>query len=96
MLEEIIVTARRVEENLQETPIALTVLTARDLEQRQIFSTEDLDQVAPNLQFTNDTTLAGNNSSSVIFIRGIGQTDPTSSVDPGSAYTSTMSTWASR
>ncbi len=83
MLEEIVVTARRVEENLQDTPIAITVLTAAELEQRQIFSTEDLDQVTPNLQFTNDTTLAGNNSSSVIFIRGIGQTDPTSSVDPG-------------
>jgi iron complex outermembrane receptor protein len=83
MLEEIIVTARRVEENLQDTPIAITVLTAAELEQRQIFSTEDLDQVTPNLQFTNDTALAGNNSSSTIFIRGIGQTDPTSSVDPG-------------
>ena len=29
------------------------------------------------------TTLAGNNASSVVFIRGIGQVDPTSSVDPG-------------
>jgi iron complex outermembrane receptor protein len=39
--------------------------------------------VTPNLQFTNDTTLAGNNNSSNIFIRGVGQTDPTSTVDPG-------------
>ncbi|HSG63921.1 MAG TPA: TonB-dependent receptor plug domain-containing protein, partial [Gammaproteobacteria bacterium] len=83
MLEEIIVTARRVEENLQDTPISITAITGAQLEQRQVFSTEDLDQVTPNLQFTNDTTLAGNNSSSVIFIRGIGQTDPTASVDPG-------------
>jgi len=83
MLEEIIVTARRVEENLQDTPISVTVVTGTELAQRQVFSTEDLDQVTPNLQFTNDTALAGNNSSSTIFIRGIGQTDPTSSVDPG-------------
>ncbi|HEX9877393.1 MAG TPA: TonB-dependent receptor [Gammaproteobacteria bacterium] len=82
-LEEIIVTARRIEENLQDTPISITAITATELEQRQVFSTEDLDRVTPNLQFTNDTTLAGNNSSSVIFIRGIGQTDPTSTVDPG-------------
>jgi iron complex outermembrane receptor protein len=82
-LEEIIVTARRVEENLQDTPISITAITGTELELRQVFSTEDLDQVTPNLQFTNDTTLAGNNSSSVIFIRGIGQTDPTSTVDPG-------------
>lgn len=82
-LEEIIVTARKVEENLQETPIAITAFTGSALEDRQIFSTDMLDQVVPNLQFANNAPLAGNNSSSQIFIRGIGQTDPTSTVDPG-------------
>ena len=42
-----------------------------------------LDQLVPNLQFANNAPLAGNNSSSQVFIRGIGQTDPTSTVDPG-------------
>jgi len=84
-LEEIIVTARRIEERLQDTPISVSVFTAENLEQRMIGSTEDLDQITPNLQFTNDTTLAGNNNSSNIFIRGVGQTDPTSTVDPGVA-----------
>jgi iron complex outermembrane receptor protein len=42
-----------------------------------------LTQVVPNLSFTNDTALAGNNLSPTIFIRGIGQTDPTASADPG-------------
>ena len=82
-LEEIIVTARKVEENLQETPIAITALTGGALEDRQVFSTDVLDQVVPNLQFANNAPLAGNNSSSQVFIRGIGQTDPTSTVDPG-------------
>lgn len=82
-LEEIIVTARKVQENLQDTPIAITALTGAALEDRQIFSTDTLDQVVPNLQFANNAPLAGNNSSSQIFIRGIGQTDPTSTVDPG-------------
>jgi iron complex outermembrane recepter protein len=82
-LEEIIVTARKVAENLQETPIAITAFTGSALEDRQIFSTDVLDQVVPNLQFANNAPLAGNNSSSQIFIRGIGQTDPTSTVDPG-------------
>jgi iron complex outermembrane receptor protein len=72
-LEEVIVTARRVEERLQDTPISITVLS----------EDEDLDQVVPNLQFANNAPLAGNNASSQIFIRGIGQTDPTSTVDPG-------------
>ncbi len=82
-LEEITVTARRVSENLQDTPIAVTAITGAALEDRQIFRTELLDQVVPNLQFANNAPLAGNNASSAVFIRGIGQTDPTSTVDPG-------------
>ncbi len=82
-LGEIIVTARRVSENLQDTPVAVTVITGDALEQKQIFRTDFLDQVVPNLQFANNAPLAGNNSSSAVFIRGIGQTDPTSTVDPG-------------
>jgi iron complex outermembrane receptor protein len=82
-LEEITVTARRVRENLQDTPIAVTAFTGALLEDRQIFKTDKLDQVVPNLQFSNNAQLAGNNSSSQVFIRGIGQSDPTSTVDPG-------------
>lgn len=82
-LEEIIVTARKVQENLQETPIAITAISGAALEDRQVFATDMLDQVVPNLQFANNAPLAGNNSSSQVFIRGIGQTDPTSTVDPG-------------
>src|SRR6188768_346398 len=82
-LEEITVTARKVSENLQETPIAITALSGSELEDRQIFNTNVLDQVVPNLQFGDNAALAGNNHSSQVFIRGIGQTDPTSTVDPG-------------
>lgn len=82
-LEEIVVTARRVEERLQDTPIAITALSGDALEDRQVFATDRLTQVVPNLQFANNAPLAGNNSSSQVFIRGIGQTDPTSTVDPG-------------
>jgi len=82
-LEEITVTARRVEENLQDTPISITAINGNALEERQVFRTDTLDQLVPNLQFANNAPLAGNNASSAIFIRGIGQTDPTSTVDPG-------------
>jgi len=82
-LEEITVTARKVEEDLQKTPISITAISGAALEERQIFRTDVLDQVVPNLQFANNAALAGNNSSSQVFIRGIGQTDPTSTVDPG-------------
>jgi iron complex outermembrane receptor protein len=82
-LEEIIVTARKFAENLQETPISITALSGDALDDRQVFNTDMLDQVVPNLQFANNAPLAGNNNSSQVFIRGIGQTDPTSTVDPG-------------
>jgi iron complex outermembrane receptor protein len=82
-LEEIIVTARKVQENQQDTPIAITAFTGEALNDRQVFNTTKLTQVVPNLQFGNNAPLAGNNSSSQVFIRGIGQTDPTSTVDPG-------------
>jgi len=82
-LEEIVVTARKREESLQETPIAISAFTAASLERQQIFSTEDLDQVAPNLQFAAYGPLTGNNSAAQVFIRGIGQTDGSSGVDPG-------------
>lgn len=79
----ITVTARRREENLQDAPVSVTAFTGDMLEEAQIFSTDDIDQVTPNLQFANNAPLAGNNASSQIFIRGIGQTDPTATVDPG-------------
>lgn len=80
---EIIITARRRQESLQDTPVAVTVFTGDSLERQQIVGTTELDQVAPNLQFATYGTLTGNNSAAQVFIRGIGQTDATPAVDPG-------------
>ncbi|HLT90821.1 MAG TPA: TonB-dependent receptor [Woeseiaceae bacterium] len=82
-LEEIVVTARRREESLQNVPVAVTALTAEALERRQIRTTTDLDRVTPSMQFTSYGQLSGNNSAAVVFIRGVGQLDPTPAVDPG-------------
>ncbi len=82
-LDAIVVTARRREESLQDTPVAVTALSADALERQQIVATTDLDKVAPNLQFHSYGTLTGNNSAAQVFIRGIGQTDATPAVDPG-------------
>jgi iron complex outermembrane receptor protein len=82
-IQEVIVTARKVRENQQDTPVAITAFNGDALENRQTFQTDKLTQVVPNLQFGTNAPLAGNNASSQVFIRGIGQTDPTSTVDPG-------------
>ena len=82
-LETIFVTARRREESLQDTPVAVTALTGDALERQLVVGTTDLDKVVPNLQFHSYGTLTGNNSAAQVFIRGIGQTDATPAVDPG-------------
>ena len=82
-LEEIVVTARRRAEDLQDVPVAVTALSAEALERRQILTTTDLDRVTPSMQFTSYGQLSGNNSAAVVFIRGVGQLDPTPAVDPG-------------
>jgi iron complex outermembrane receptor protein len=48
-LEEVIVTARRVEENLQRVPVTISVLPAEALESRGDFSIWDLEQTVPGL-----------------------------------------------
>ncbi len=83
LLEEVLVTARRRSEKLQDVPIAITALSAETLDRRQVLNTVDLDRVTPSMQFTSYGQLSGNNSAAVVFIRGVGQIDPTPAVDPG-------------
>jgi len=80
---EIIVSARRREESLQETPVAVTVFSGEALEDRQITQTQDLERFTPSLQFKPAGQLSGNSAAAVVFIRGVGQLDPTAAVDPG-------------
>jgi len=82
-LEEIVVTARKREENLQETPVSIAVFTGGELTHRQITSTDQLGDVTPNLTFDSYAPSSGQNGSSQIYIRGIGQSDFTAVTDPG-------------
>jgi len=82
-VEEVVVTARRVAENLQDTPVSVAAFTGESLERRQIDSTADLDDATPSLQFAPVSPLTGNSAAAQIFIRGVGQTDATAGVDPG-------------
>ncbi len=81
--EAIVVTARRREELLQDTPVAVSVFTPEALERRQIVETLDLERITPGLQFKPAGQLSGNSAATVVFIRGVGQLDPTAAVDPG-------------
>ena len=68
MIEQVTVTAQRVEESVQDVPIAVTALTASILEDRQVINPSDLQLNAPNVSFT-----ATNFGGSSFAIRGIGR-----------------------
>tara|TARA_R110002073_G_scaffold50575_4_gene133634 strand:+ start:1200 stop:3770 length:2571 start_codon:yes stop_codon:yes gene_type:complete len=78
VLEEVIVTARKRAEVLQDTPIAISAFSAEALKIAGIANTRDLEQSVPGLNFSE----MGNKSPS-IFIRGVGQKESTTALDPG-------------
>ena len=80
-LEEIVVTARFREENLQQTPLAITAFTGAMLESRGATSTLDLDAFVPNAVIA--PLGAGWGSTAAAFIRGIGLGDNSLSFEPG-------------
>ncbi len=79
-LSEIVVTAERREQNLQDVPISATVLSGEELQKRGVTNLNDIQLVAPSIAINTF------NRSTFINIRGVGiaQSAPTSS--PGVAY----------
>ena len=69
MLEEVVVTARRREENLQEVPVAITALSAEDLEIRSIENIKDLQLFLPNVDIRGGGITGG--TTGIFTIRGV-------------------------
>ena len=82
LLEEIVVTARKREENLQDAPIAVSAFTGDALDFRGVTEIGKLDQFVPNLVL-NESTTYSNVTNAAVYIRGIGQNDFTPVIDPG-------------
>ncbi|MEM9255258.1 MAG: TonB-dependent receptor [Pseudomonadota bacterium] len=76
-LEEVIVTARKREETLQSTPIAVTAFSSDSLRQSQINNIGDLTQNVPGLSRREGRKTADLN------IRGVGTRVPDISAEPG-------------
>ena len=75
---DIVVTARRRAESLQNVPIAISAFTADALSNLQADSLSGIQYATPNLYL--DQGDAGN---AVIYIRGVGQNDSLAFADPG-------------
>ncbi len=67
LIEEIVVTARRREENLQEVPIAISALNTEDIAVRNIDNTESLNVLIPNVDIRGGSIA----TSSSFAVRGI-------------------------
>jgi len=83
-IEDIIVTATRQATNMQETPIAITAVTAEALEDRGITNIGDLSSVVPNSQFRRVQGAFGPGVSA--FIRGLGSGDTSLAGQPAVAF----------
>ncbi len=76
---EVIVTAQRRAENLQNVPIAVTSFSASTLATEHITSAVDLGRVVPNMFASNNV---GQASANVYYIRGLGQTESFPTFEP--------------
>ena len=71
-LEEVVVTAQKREQSLQDIPIAISAYNAENIESMGLLSAQDVGAASPSLQMPMYPT-AGNNLA--LFIRGIGNAD---------------------
>lgn len=74
----IIVTAQRRAENIQDVPVAVTAFSGEQLAERQIDSIVDIMTTVPNLHASNNI---GQGSAVTAFIRGVGETESIPTID---------------
>jgi iron complex outermembrane recepter protein len=80
-LEEVIVTARKREESLQEAPVAVSVLTGKSLQESGMRDIVKLAEVVPNLAFNT----GGAGGAAAPTIRGVGARNNGANFDSGVA-----------
>ncbi|NKB36968.1 MAG: TonB-dependent receptor [Gammaproteobacteria bacterium] len=68
-LEEVVVTAQRREESLQEVPVSITAFTAEDMNKQNVREAKDYFSITPNVNFTEDGETG--NRSVGISMRGV-------------------------
>jgi len=80
VLEEVLVTATRRVESLQDTPISVTAITAEQIDRLQLASVSSVGESTPNLNFSMGQS--GGSSTVQAFIRGVGESDYMITTDP--------------
>ena len=78
-IQEVIVTAQKREERLQDVPIAVTALGSEQLQSRGISNISELGSLAPNVQIS---TATADNTGAQLSIRGAAEINPALYWDP--------------
>ncbi len=83
-IQEVVVTAQRRSQNIQDVPISIQALSNRELQEAGIKSTQDLGQITPNVTIVSPI---GQGNQPLITIRGIGLNDfDTNNAGPNGVY----------
>lgn len=82
VLEEVVVTATRRDESLQDVPISVTAISGERIEDNFPQNATDLNGIAPNVQLQ---PVGAFQNAAAFFVRGVGSTDIESTTDPGIA-----------
>ncbi len=77
-LEEIVVTAQKREQSVQDVPIAVTVLDSEKIESAHAVGFESLQQLVPSVSFRKGNT----NRNSAVVVRGIGTISFSTAAEP--------------
>ena len=77
---DIVVTARRREENLLDVPVAITAFSGDALQRQGAIDITEISETTPNITVE---TSRGTNSTLTAFIRGVGQQDPVAGFEAG-------------
>jgi iron complex outermembrane receptor protein len=82
-LQEVVVTAQKREQNIQNVPIAITAFTSETLQAKGITDINSLSNLTPNVNLDAGAPFSGDSSVLSASIRGIGQDDFAFNLDPG-------------
>ena len=82
-IEEIIVTAQKRAENLQDVPIAVSAFTNDAMKVKGMTNVAQLGDFTPNVEIDTTSSFSGSTQVLTAYIRGIGQNDFAFNLDPG-------------
>ncbi len=83
VLEEVVVSAQKTSESLQEVPISVSAFSSETLDNMGLSNITQIADFSPNTTLDFTAAISGSSSALVAFIRGIGQSDFASNFEPG-------------